>query len=73
LDAFARGVVWGMNLAGAKREDIAEKVTKKDGTPPKLHAIDVVIAKMKAEPEWRGADSSGGGRPCKLTDKGWSR
>ena len=34
LDPFARGVIWGMYLAKAAREDILKRVVKKDGTTP---------------------------------------
>ena len=69
LDTFARGMIWGMHLAGAPREDILQEVSKKDGTLATLSAVDKVIATMKANPEWRGQDSSAGGRPGKLTAK----
>ena len=34
LDPFARGVIWGMYLAKATREDILKHVVKKDGATP---------------------------------------
>ena len=63
LDPLARGQIWGMHLAHVPREDIQKQVRKKDGTPPSLHAIDEVIASKNAQPDWRGQDSSAGGRP----------
>ena len=49
LDAFARGQIWGMRQAGAKREAIAGAVRKKDGTKPTLRAVDGVLAKKKRQ------------------------
>ena len=69
LDVFARGVIWGMHLAKAPRADIQKLALKKDGAQPQLNAIDKVIAHKTEDPEWRGEDSSAGGRPCALTSK----
>jgi transposase len=69
LDAFARGMIWGMHLAKTPRVEIARLVTKTDGTNPVVHAVDLVIARMKADSEWRGeTDSSAAGRPASLTE-----
>ena len=67
LDVFARGMIWGMHVAKAPREDICKEVVKKDRRPPSMQAVDQVIAHMKAFPDWRGEDSKAGGRPGKLT------
>ena len=40
---------------------------KQDGTPPSLRAVDDVLAKHEADPEWRGEDSVAGGRPQELS------
>ena len=69
LDAFARGVIWGMHLAGAERQEICHEVTKTDGAHPSMNAVDKVVAKLKKNPEWRGDDSRCGGRPEALTPK----
>ena len=46
-----------------------EHVFKKDGSPVLLNAIDRVIAKAKANPDWRGVQRDrGGGRPRQLSD-----
>ena len=66
LDKWSRGVIWGLHLGKVPRADIAALVDKIDGTKPKLHSIDMVIAKKKADPVWRG-ESGGGGRPETLT------
>ena len=42
LGAIARGQIWGMRQAGAKRHAIADTVRKKDGTKPTLRAVDGV-------------------------------
>ena len=47
--------------------EIQELVMKKDGTHPKLNAIDKVIAHKIADPDWQGEESSAGGRPPILT------
>ncbi len=67
LDAFARGQIWGMRKAGAERKTIRKETKKKDGTRPTLRSVDAVLAKKKADPKWRGEDSSAGGRPRALT------
>ena len=64
MDVFARGMIWGMHVAKAPREDICKEVVKKDGRPPSIQAVDQVIAHMTAtttiklrarrgESEWR--------------------
>ena len=50
LDVFARGMIWGMHVAKASREDICNEVVKKDVRPPSIQAVDQVIAHMKAWP-----------------------
>jgi hypothetical protein len=39
LDAFSRGMIWGMHLANVPRADIQRQVAKKDGSQPSLGAI----------------------------------
>ena len=64
LDALARGVIWGMRLAGMSRADMAEHVQQPDGRAAPVNAIDRVIAKKRASPEWRGEERAReGGRP----------
>ena len=64
LDAFARGVIWGMHLAGMSRADMVEHVQKPDGGAVPVNTIDRVIAKKRASPEWRGEERAReGGRP----------
>ena len=67
LDAFAHGAICALRARGVKREDIARAVRKKDGKHPHLRAVDAVLAKHRADPEWRGDDSRAGGRPRALT------
>ena len=69
LDAFTRGVIWGMHVAGMKRDQMLDHVRKKDGTKLNLHNLDLVISRKKTNPDWKGEDSSAGGRPRELTDK----
>ena len=69
LDAFAKGQIWGMHLAGASREDIKKATQKTDGRAPTYRTIDSVIAEQKANPEWRGEAREKGGRPQKLDAK----
>ena len=66
MDVWTRGVIWGMSLMGASREQICESVLKRDGAAPTVRAVDDVIAKKKAEPEWRGEEVHSG-RPKILT------
>ena len=51
---------------GATREQMCECCLKKDGTPPTVRAVDDVISRKKAEPEWRGEEVHTG-RPKVLT------
>ena len=69
LNVFNRGVVWGMDLANASREEIQKAVTKKDGACPCIRALDSVIANMKQHPHWQGAGSSSGGRCRRLKSR----
>ena len=50
-------------------EDIRQEVLKKDGGQAQMNAIDKVIAHKTANPEWRGEDSSAGGRPSDVSAK----
>ena len=45
MDASARGAICALRVAGAKRDDIAKTVRKKDGKRPCLRAVDKVLAK----------------------------
>jgi hypothetical protein len=67
LDAFARGQICALRAVGTPRERICALVLKKDGSPPSIRAVDAVVDKKKIEPEWRGEDSSGGGRAFELS------
>ena len=66
MDVWARAMIWGMSLMGATRKHISECVLKKDGTAPTVRAVEDVIARKKAEPEWRGEEVHTG-RPKSLT------
>ena len=68
LDAFTRGVVWGMHLGKLPRNEMQKHLTKKDGTRPTLGCIDKVIGRKTADPDWRGEESRAGGRPSALSD-----
>ena len=69
LDAFSRGMIWGMHLGRMPRTDMQTHVAKKDGSTPTLGAIDKVIMRKAADPEWMGEESRAGGRPAGLDDK----
>ena len=60
LGVFERGMIWGMHLAGTRREDIRKHVAKTDGTDVSVKIIDKVVAKRKADPKWTGQDAGGG-------------
>ena len=60
MDVWARGMIWGLSLMCASRDQICEAVLKRDGTAPTVRAVDDVIAKKKAEPEWRGEEVHSG-------------
>ena len=68
LSVFNKGVVWGMHVAGLKRSDMLAHVQKTDGSEPRLHAIDDVVAKKTANPKWEG-ESTHTGRPRELDAK----
>ena len=68
LGVFTRGVLWGMHLAGMKRQDMLGHVRKNDGTPLTLNAVDGVIKRKSEAPSWMGTDSSGGRRPKEVSD-----
>ena len=71
LDVFARGMTWGMHLVAASHDEITQKVKKEDGSPVGVTAVKEVIAHMKEDPGWRGADTGAGnrGRPSLLTEE----
>ena len=56
VDVWARAMTWGMSIMGVTRKRIPECVLKKDGTAPTVRAVDDVIARKKADPEWRGEE-----------------
>ena len=68
LDAFARGHIWGLHCGGVARDQICQHVHKKDGTAVGLRAVDKVIAHKNQFPDWRGTDSSAGGRPSAMSE-----
>ena len=57
FNRFSRGRIVGQAKAGVPRDRIRRSVLKKDGTPASLRAIDAVLAKARADPEWEGLDS----------------
>lgn len=63
----ARNRIIGMRLAGAKREDIRDKIRKTDGSKGNLRAIDNVLEHFHEDPDWDCSDSASGGRPRDLT------
>ena len=69
LSAFARGVVWGLHVAGWSQRDIAKTVRKTDGTAPTFFAAGKAIAaaKKKGSRKWTAKEESAGGRPSKTT------
>ena len=62
LDVFTRGMVWGMYLAGATREDMLKHIVKTDGSTPNPSGLDDIIANRKEDPTWTD-ESSNVGRP----------
>ena len=66
---LARGRIVGKAEEGAPRSRIRKEVLKKDGKRAKLRAIDAVIARIRADPNWDGRDSSAGGRPRALNSQ----
>ena len=65
---FARGKIVGKAEEGVPSARIRMSVLKKDGTLGSQRAIQHVVAKDKADPEWEGVDSSAGGRPRELCE-----
>ena len=63
MDAWARSAISTLAGEGCSRSYICKKVAKKDGTHPHIRAADAVLAKVRANPTWRGEDSQAGGRP----------
>jgi hypothetical protein len=67
LSPFARGVIFGLFLAGCPVVDIPDKVVKKDGQHPSLQAVcDTIASCQKNGVKWDGAAGCSTGRP-KLT------
>ena len=54
FNVFTRGLIWGMYLADACREQIQDVVQKKDGTIPSIRALNVVIAHMHNNQSGKG-------------------
>ena len=69
MDTFARGMIWGMCIAGCTRDQILDCAVKTDGTQPSVRAVDDVIAKKRDEQKWRGEDKPHSGRPKALSDE----
>ena len=67
LDAWARAQICTMHLLGKTPSEIVATVRKKDGSKPTVGSVNKVVARKRANPSWRGEDSSAGGRPCALT------
>lgn len=67
FDTWARAEICALNEQGVPQEEIQERVLKKDGEPATYGAIHKVIRKKRQNPEWRGEDSSAGGKPPSLT------
>ena len=71
LSPFARGIVYGMSLAGATLEKIASTVRKTDGSHPTQQSVSSCIALCKENGgvKWDGdaAALNGGGRPRETT------
>jgi hypothetical protein len=67
LHPFDKGVVWGLHLADVPRLRIQQLTCKTDGSAPSLRAIDAVIARKKAEDDWKGEKEDVGGRPAALS------
>ena len=57
FNRFCRGRIVGQAEAGVPRDRIRRSVLKKDGAPASLRAINAVLAKACADPEWEGLDS----------------
>ena len=68
VGTFARGVIWGMCLAGCTREQILECAEKADGVAPSACAGDDVSAKKRKDPEWLGEATTRSGRPKILSE-----
>ena len=66
LDAFTRGLIVGMSVAGASSSVIAGKVKKPDGEHPSRRSVSRTITKAKRNRFWKGARRSGSGRPSRL-------
>lgn len=43
LDDFTRGIIIGMRMAGAERQEICDRVRKTDGSSPSIGAVDAVL------------------------------
>ena len=67
MSTWMKGMIWGMKLAGMRREDMLEHIVKTDGSPATVKAIDETIAKKKADPDWEGQVHHPG-RPHELSE-----
>jgi hypothetical protein len=63
LSPWAKGRIIGMRQEGAKREDIALEVQRKDGSSPSLCTVDAVVARFEKDPEWDGCEERTAGGP----------
>ena len=52
LDPVTRGVIWGMHLAKAPREEILKHVVTTDGSVPTMKVVDAAIKKETKQTTW---------------------
>ena len=67
LDTWARAEICTLRSEGVLVSKIAARARKKDGSLPTPRSVEKVISKTRKQLEWRGEDSSAGGRPTLLT------
>ena len=67
FDAWARAQIVALAGEGVPYKDIIQKVRKKDGTKTNRKTIGDIVRRSANDPDWRGEDSSAGGRPRILT------
>ena len=60
IDAFNRGKIIGHAEAGTPPAEIVKHVRKKDGSRPKVRAVQKTILKAKTDPKWKGQNQAGG-------------
>ena len=70
LAALAKGRIVGLREQGVPREEIRDRVRKKDGKPPSVRAVDAVVSRFEQNPDWDGEEHhEAGGRPRHLRPK----